>query len=267
MAAPAGIPRRWTVADSAEIYAVRAWGGGYFGINEAGNVAVTPGGPHSSAIDMKELVDEVQAARHRPAAAHPLHRHPARTASSSSTRPSAAPSASTATRAPTRASTHQGQPGPAQLPELRQRVFRSDEFCPVCMLRKALAGGVESGESRFEEAARQHRKSQCNDLSIMNLSMAKRETGRVGSRCDGGHIQSVDVDLHCPVTLKVISARYLATNRRGFVFCAKPVRRPAFVIQTLPRSSTWQNWRELLLRDGVCRGGNPGAPHQALRPA
>jgi hypothetical protein len=25
------------------------------------------------------------------------------------------------------------------------------EFCPVCMLRKGLAGGVESGESSFEE--------------------------------------------------------------------------------------------------------------------
>ena len=30
MPAPAGLPRRWTVADSAEMYAVRAWGGGYF---------------------------------------------------------------------------------------------------------------------------------------------------------------------------------------------------------------------------------------------
>jgi hypothetical protein len=26
------------------------------------------------------------------------------------------------------------------------------EFCPVCMLRKGLAGGVESGESSFQEA-------------------------------------------------------------------------------------------------------------------
>jgi arginine decarboxylase len=60
MAAPAGIPRRWTVADSAETYAVRAWGGGYFGINESGNVQVTPGGPARAAIDMKELVDEVK---------------------------------------------------------------------------------------------------------------------------------------------------------------------------------------------------------------
>jgi hypothetical protein len=28
------------------------------------------------------------------------------------------------------------------------------EFCPVCVLRKALAGGVESGESSFEEAVK-----------------------------------------------------------------------------------------------------------------
>jgi hypothetical protein len=26
------------------------------------------------------------------------------------------------------------------------------EFCPVCMLRKGLAGGVEAGESSFEKA-------------------------------------------------------------------------------------------------------------------
>jgi len=28
------------------------------------------------------------------------------------------------------------------------------EFCPVCTLRRALAGGVESGESTFEESVR-----------------------------------------------------------------------------------------------------------------
>src|SRR5262252_9477926 len=28
------------------------------------------------------------------------------------------------------------------------------EFCPVCMLRKGLGGGVESGESSSEEAAK-----------------------------------------------------------------------------------------------------------------
>ena len=28
------------------------------------------------------------------------------------------------------------------------------EFCPVCMLRKGLALGIDSGESSFEEAAK-----------------------------------------------------------------------------------------------------------------
>jgi arginine decarboxylase len=56
------IPRRWSVADSREIYAVRQWGGRYFDISEAGHVVVHPAGPGPDAprIDMKELVDEVR---------------------------------------------------------------------------------------------------------------------------------------------------------------------------------------------------------------
>ena len=44
------------------------------------------------------------------------------------------------------------------------------EFCPVCMLRKALAGGVESGESSVSEDTVKptHRNSRRNDLSTMN---------------------------------------------------------------------------------------------------
>jgi arginine decarboxylase len=61
MAAPAGvIPRRWSTADSAEIYNVSSWGGGYFTVNEQGNVSVTPSGVGGPPIDMKELVDEVR---------------------------------------------------------------------------------------------------------------------------------------------------------------------------------------------------------------
>jgi arginine decarboxylase len=60
MSVSQGMPRRWTVADSAETYAIRAWGGGYFSINDAGNVSVTPHGPTGGAIDLKELVDEVR---------------------------------------------------------------------------------------------------------------------------------------------------------------------------------------------------------------
>ena len=36
------------------------------------------------------------------------------------------------------------------------------EFCPVCMLRRALAGGVESGESFSEDAANRLRRTQRN---------------------------------------------------------------------------------------------------------
>src|SRR3954469_17359609 len=60
MAATLRIPRRWGVAGSAEMYAVRAWGGGYFTIKDAGNMSATPDGPASQPIDMKELVDEVR---------------------------------------------------------------------------------------------------------------------------------------------------------------------------------------------------------------
>ena len=53
--------QRWTVADSLELYNVRSWGNAYFSINEKGNVAVQrPGADEATAIDMKDLVDEVR---------------------------------------------------------------------------------------------------------------------------------------------------------------------------------------------------------------
>ena len=59
MSSTAGIPRRWTVADSAEIYGVKYWGNNFFSINDAGNVQSHPAGPENGRIDLKELVDEV----------------------------------------------------------------------------------------------------------------------------------------------------------------------------------------------------------------
>jgi arginine decarboxylase len=55
----AGIPRKWTVADSTELYGVKSWGNNYFSVNEAGNVQAHPAGPERGKIDLKELVDEV----------------------------------------------------------------------------------------------------------------------------------------------------------------------------------------------------------------
>ena len=105
MPAPLGLPRRWTVADSAETYGIRNWGGAYFGRQRGRPRRVHPGGIRVAGHRPEGAGGRGAAPRHRPAAAHPLHGHPASTASSSSTRPSAGPSPSTATRARTGAST------------------------------------------------------------------------------------------------------------------------------------------------------------------
>ena len=43
------------------------------------------------------------------------------------------------------------------------------EFCPVCMLRKALAGGVESGgSSASEDTVKPTPNRRRNDLTTMN---------------------------------------------------------------------------------------------------
>jgi arginine decarboxylase len=59
MSTAVGIPRKWTVADSAEVYGVKYWGHNYFSIAESGNVQANPAGLEGPAIDLKELVDEV----------------------------------------------------------------------------------------------------------------------------------------------------------------------------------------------------------------
>jgi arginine decarboxylase len=52
--------RAWTIKDSTELYNVSGWGRDFFSINEKGNVSVTPGGPGSLEIDLKELVDDLR---------------------------------------------------------------------------------------------------------------------------------------------------------------------------------------------------------------
>ncbi len=52
--------RGWTVKDSLELYNVTGWGRDFFTINDAGNIAVTPAGPASPPIDLKELVDDLR---------------------------------------------------------------------------------------------------------------------------------------------------------------------------------------------------------------
>jgi len=84
------------------------------------------------------------------------------------------------------------------------------EFCPVCMLRKALAEGVESGESSFEEAVKPTPEQAVQRFE--HYQLVTGEDGRpveLGRGAMGVTYKALDVDLHCPVTLKVISERYL----------------------------------------------------------
>src|SRR5437763_3795387 len=52
---------KWKLHDALELYGVRSWGKGYFGINKDGHVVVYPDKSHDRAIDLKDLVDQLQA--------------------------------------------------------------------------------------------------------------------------------------------------------------------------------------------------------------
>src|SRR6266436_1735002 len=104
------------------------------------------------------------------------------------------------------------------------------EFCPVCMLRKAFVGGVESGESSASEDTVKpppvHR--------FEHYEVMLGEDGRpieLGRGAMGVTYKAIDVDLHCPVTLKVISERYLGDESARLRFlrearAAASVRHP-----------------------------------------
>jgi hypothetical protein len=83
------------------------------------------------------------------------------------------------------------------------------EFCPVCLLRKALAGGVKSGESSASEEAVKPTPDQAAQR-FEHYELVRGEDGKpmeLGRGAMGITDKAVDVDLHCPVTLKVISER------------------------------------------------------------
>ena len=60
----------------------------------------------------------------------------------------------------------------------------------------------------------------------------------LGRGAMGVTYKAFDVDLHCPVTLKVIREKYLGDESARLRFLAKPGQRRGFGIQTLPRYST-----------------------------
>ena len=87
------------------------------------------------------------------------------------------------------------------------------EFCPVCMMRRALDRRVESGES---SASEDH--GQADNIGtgvpqrFEHYELVTGEDGKpveLGRGAMGVTYKAFDVDLRCPVTLKVISEKYL----------------------------------------------------------
>jgi serine/threonine protein kinase len=107
------------------------------------------------------------------------------------------------------------------------------EFCPVCMLRQALAGGVESGESSASEVAVKPTLEQAVQR-FEHYELVKGEDGQpveLGRGAMGVTYKGFDVNLRCPVTLKVISERYLGDESARLRFlrearAAASVRHP-----------------------------------------
>jgi hypothetical protein len=83
------------------------------------------------------------------------------------------------------------------------------EFCPVCMLHGALADEVD-GESSSERVTKP--KSQGVARRFQHYGLLIGEDGRpveLGRGAMGVTYKAFDGDLRCPVTLKVISEKYL----------------------------------------------------------
>jgi hypothetical protein len=107
------------------------------------------------------------------------------------------------------------------------------EFCPVCMLRKALADGVKSGESSASEEMVKPALEQAMQR-FEHYQLVTGEDGKpveLGRGAMGITYKAFDVDLHCPVTLKVISERYLGDESARLRFlrearAAASVRHP-----------------------------------------
>ena len=107
------------------------------------------------------------------------------------------------------------------------------EFCPVCMLRKGLAGTVDSGESSvFEDTIKPIAEQAAQRFE--HYELVNGEDGKpveLGRGAMGVTYKAFDVDLHCPVTLKLINERYVGDESARLRFlrearAAASVRHP-----------------------------------------
>jgi hypothetical protein len=102
------------------------------------------------------------------------------------------------------------------------------------MLRKALADGVESGDSFASEDMGKPTTPERPVQRFEHYELVMGEDGKpveLGRGAMGVTYKAFDIDLHCPVTLKVISERYLGDESARLRFlrearAAASVRHP-----------------------------------------
>src|SRR6516165_6141296 len=95
-------------------------------------------------------------------------------------------------------------------PSCGNEVSGAIEFCPVCMLRHGLTGGIASDESSFEEAVKPTPDQTPNRFE--HYELVTGEDGNpveLGRGAMGVTYKAFDVDLQRSVALKVIRELYL----------------------------------------------------------
>jgi WD40 repeat protein/serine/threonine protein kinase/DNA-directed RNA polymerase specialized sigma24 family protein len=106
-------------------------------------------------------------------------------------------------------------------------------FCPVCVLRLGLDEPLESDESSLEKTSAESSPALA-EHRFEHYELVKGEDGRpieLGRGAMGVTYKAFDVDLRCPVTLKVINERYLGDQSARLRFlrearAAASVRHP-----------------------------------------
>jgi protein kinase-like protein len=117
----------------------------------------------------------------------------------------------------------------------------------VCMLRGALPGAAESGASSFEEAVKPTSEQPLQRFD--HYELVKGEDGKpveLGRGAMGVTYKAFDINLRCPVTLKVISERYIGDEsaRLRFIREARAAARlrHSNVASVLHLGTTGQNY-------------------------
>ena len=134
------------------------------------------------------------------------------------------------------------------------------EFCPVCILREALHEQVKPAKSSFDSTVISRRGKPLSH-QFDNYKLLTGKDGKpveLGRGAMGVTYKAFDVDLRCPVTLKVISEQYLGDESGAASFFARSPRcSKGAPFECRLGITPGQNRKALLLRDGVRRGRDP----------